>query len=341
VRTPVRQVVVVAGNHDSWSRLEAPRELLRALRIHVVGGVLADDASRGRCLCPVPDADGRVAAVVLAVPYVHEVHLGVRTVLADEAAIRREFREKFAGFYTDLTSRALAEWGAVPVVGMGHLACTGGQNDDAPWQIHLAASAGGVPPEAFDPRLSYVALGHFHRMYPVDGRNAWYAGTPVPLTVREARTPRHVLVVDVPAAAGEAAAVIPLPVPLYRGIVELRGEPETVLREAQALEWTTPAPPLVDVTLEVARYEVGLEAELRRQWPEGDRAPRIVRVRQTAVGAAPTQAEAAPRPSLRELTPEDVFRHLCAARREPLDEELLAAFRSIVTAPVDGPEATA
>jgi len=36
--SPARHVVVTAGNHDSPSFLEAPRELLKSLNIHVVGG---------------------------------------------------------------------------------------------------------------------------------------------------------------------------------------------------------------------------------------------------------------------------------------------------------------
>jgi exonuclease SbcD len=37
--SPCRHVVIIAGNHDSPSLLEAPRELLRQLDIHVVGTI--------------------------------------------------------------------------------------------------------------------------------------------------------------------------------------------------------------------------------------------------------------------------------------------------------------
>ena len=37
-----RHIVVVAGNHDSPSFLTAPKELLRALNVHVVGSISDD-----------------------------------------------------------------------------------------------------------------------------------------------------------------------------------------------------------------------------------------------------------------------------------------------------------
>lgn len=39
-------LVVIAGNHDSAKQLEAPRNALRALNVHVVGSVAADPEAR-------------------------------------------------------------------------------------------------------------------------------------------------------------------------------------------------------------------------------------------------------------------------------------------------------
>src|SRR5690606_41466731 len=43
--TPCRHVVIIAGNHDSPAFLNAPRALLRALDVHVVGGGTREDVS--------------------------------------------------------------------------------------------------------------------------------------------------------------------------------------------------------------------------------------------------------------------------------------------------------
>src|SRR4051812_25377233 len=54
---PRLDIVVIGGNHDSASRLDAPSPLLDAFRVHVVGG-----HAPARLITPLHDADGRVAA---------------------------------------------------------------------------------------------------------------------------------------------------------------------------------------------------------------------------------------------------------------------------------------
>ena len=63
-----RHVVVVAGNHDSPSFLNAPKELLRALNVYVVGSMteaLEDEVF-------VLHADDKPEAIVCAVPYLRD-----------------------------------------------------------------------------------------------------------------------------------------------------------------------------------------------------------------------------------------------------------------------------
>lgn len=240
VRAHVRDVIVVGGNHDSPSRLDAPRSLLAALGIHVIGGLQADESTWARCVCPMRGAGGRVEGVVLAVPFVHECRLGVRTAGLDEAAIRASFRDRFTAFYRDLTDRALRAGDGAPIVATGHLACVGAARDDAPYEIHMAGATGGLPPDIFDDRLGYVALGHFHRGYRVGNRPAWYSGTPVALTPAEDRTPRSFLLADL--HPGTDAIVTTVPVPRLRHVVHLRGAFDDVAARLRGMTWDTPRP---------------------------------------------------------------------------------------------------
>jgi exonuclease SbcD len=75
----LRQIVIVGGNHDSASRLDAPSELLDALEVRVVGGLFKDDESWDRCICPIVDDDGNVELVILSLPSIHESRLPIRT----------------------------------------------------------------------------------------------------------------------------------------------------------------------------------------------------------------------------------------------------------------------
>ncbi|MBT5267882.1 MAG: exonuclease subunit SbcD, partial [Candidatus Marinimicrobia bacterium] len=63
-----RHVVVIAGNHDSPSFLNAPKELLRALNVYVVGSV--SDALDDEVI--VLHKDGKPEAIVCAVPYLRD-----------------------------------------------------------------------------------------------------------------------------------------------------------------------------------------------------------------------------------------------------------------------------
>ena len=71
-RVPHLQVVVIAGNHDSPGRLEAPTPLLEAHGTIVVGNVLRrgdGEIDLERLLVPLHDRDGNTAAWCLAVPF--------------------------------------------------------------------------------------------------------------------------------------------------------------------------------------------------------------------------------------------------------------------------------
>lgn len=330
-QTDLRAAVVVGGNHDSASRLDAPRQVLDSLDIHVVGGLKADESTWDRCLVPVRGDDGQVLLVVAAVPFVHEHRLGVRASLVDPAELRAAFRERFTYLYKALTDQALELGAGAPVVATGHLSCVGGDVEDAPVEIHLASSTDGLPGEIFDERLAYVALGHFHRSFKVKGGKARYSGTPVPLNARESATPRRVLLVDVD--SGGQAAVTRVEVPRARDVLQLSGPAEQVLEQLQALTWETPLPPLVLADLEVEGYQPGLEVRLAREADTGGEGrPILARVKQVRVGGAGDDAGSEEQtPSLTELSTEDVFRRLCAARLQELDEPLLLAFRSLFT----------
>lgn len=213
--THVRQVLVIGGNHDSPSRLDAPREVLEVLNVQVVGGFHRMGEDLTRYLCPVRGENGGVEAVVAAVPFVHEFRLGVRTSDRSAAEITRDFHTAFRGLYSELADYAEATFPGAPLLATGHLACSGTQPGDYQSQIHQIGTIGALSGDIFDARFRYVALGHIHRMFPIKGSSAFYCGTPVPMTLGEARTPRYVLQVTLDTVSppevepeGQAGAVL-------------------------------------------------------------------------------------------------------------------------------------
>src|SRR5690606_23829357 len=76
-RAPRLDVVVIGGNHDSASRLDAPREVLDGFGVHVGGGVprRGDAYALDRLVGPLHDRSERVAGWVAAVPFLRPADL--------------------------------------------------------------------------------------------------------------------------------------------------------------------------------------------------------------------------------------------------------------------------
>ncbi len=367
----LRHVVMIAGNHDSPSRFEAPRALLASLNIQLIGALRQDDASWDQALCPLTDADGNVALVVAAVPYVHEYHLGVRGLLTDKDESRGALSDALRNVYTTLADRASERWPGVPMVATGHLTAEGVAEGDYGSAIHQAKLIGGLPATIFDPRFSHVALGHLHRCFQVGKSAAWYSGSPIPLRRHEMKERRHVLLVDTAAPrvadstqsamalsasvspsepdadashagdkarrdGGHQAQVTKLKVPTFRQLVTLQGDANDVARELVGFSSSEPLPALLFAEVEVETYEAQLSGRLELALTDrpSDATPlHLASVRQL-VPSGKRAVDVEEAPALKDLSIEDVFVRLCRARGAELDEPLLAAFRHVASGPL-------
>ncbi len=329
----VRQVVVVAGNHDSPARIDAPGAVLGALRVHVVGEIVGERVER--CLCPIESDTGEVELVVAAVPFVHEFRLGVRTTGRSPAEVHADLCARFRTLYTELADRATQRWPGARLIATGHLTCTGTQPGDYATELHMASSVGALGPDVFDERYEYVALGHIHRAYAVDAQQrVWYAGAPVPVRFDEARTAGQVLLVRL----GEERSVERIDVPCSRRLVKLVGEPDDLIERLQALELDGELAPFVHVEAVVERLVPGLAAQLLAALERNPRQPTPLLLAAIQTRARGLSAEPRPtRARLRELDAEQVFVALHRARRggDP-EDDLLRLFRRVVADVGDG-----
>ena len=105
-QTKIKKVIILGGNHDSPTRLDAPSELLKLLDVFIVGGIQSDLNSLSRYLCPIYNNENKIELVVAVVPFVHEYRLGVRTFLQSEKEIQISFKEKITEFYFNLANAA-------------------------------------------------------------------------------------------------------------------------------------------------------------------------------------------------------------------------------------------
>ncbi|MCL1980666.1 MAG: exonuclease SbcCD subunit D C-terminal domain-containing protein [Proteobacteria bacterium] len=230
-----RQVVIIGGNHDSPALLEAPRELLRRLNIHVIG--MADSDCRKEILL-LDNPQGVPQLLVGAVPYLRDRdirHATAGETLEDKGRCQRE---AIRAHYQDICRLAEERRRQIdpnlPLVVMGHLFVAGGRTVDGDGVRDLAV--GGldrIEATCFPATIDYLALGHLHLGQLVAGNPCRrYCGAPLPMSFAEAKATKQVLLLTI---KGRETTVTPIAVPCFQPLASVRGDLPTLLREVARL----------------------------------------------------------------------------------------------------------
>jgi exonuclease SbcD len=208
-----RHVVVVAGNHDSPSFLNAPKELLRALNVYVVGSIT--DALEEEVIVLKnnpqisPMAADNVEAIVCAVPYLRDKD--IRTVEAGETlddknrklveGVKKHYEAivELAEIKRDnLRKAAQSANHYIPIIAMGHLFTAGGKTvaGDGVRELYVGSLAH-VGEEVFPSSIDYLALGHLHVPQAVgSAEHIRYCGSPIPMGYGEATQEKKVVIIE-------------------------------------------------------------------------------------------------------------------------------------------------
>ena len=234
-----RHVVIIAGNHDSPSFLNAPKALLRALNVHVVGAmtdVLDDEVI-------VLYRDDRPEAVVCAVPYLRDKDIRTaepgETIDDKNAKLEGGLKDHYASVcgVAERKRCALEKTGYsdIPIVAMGHLFTTGGKTVDGDGVRELyVGSLAHVGEAAFPSSIDYFALGHLHVPQKVGSAdNIRYAGAPLPMGYGEAAQEKKVLLVEF---VGTKPKVQSMVVPCFQKLVYIAGTVAEIRSELEALK---------------------------------------------------------------------------------------------------------
>ncbi|MEM7384170.1 MAG: exonuclease SbcCD subunit D C-terminal domain-containing protein [Verrucomicrobiota bacterium] len=210
--------IVVAGNHDSPAHLEAPRRVLEALRVRVVGRWPSDPRE---ALFPLPTVEAP-RVVVAAVPFLRDQDLRSGRSGQTPEEIRQELREGIAKRY-DEVARACRPWlkKKLPLIATGHLTLSDAAPSDSEREIHIGG-LGAVEANIFSRHFHYVALGHLHRPQPGSKDHVRYSGSPIPLSFSEAEDEKEVRILDF--KDGRLFRNRPLQIPPYRRLVQWRSE---------------------------------------------------------------------------------------------------------------------
>ena len=197
--TDCRHVIIVAGNHDSASFLEAPKQLLKAFNIHIIGSMTDTPTDE---VITLSDKSGQAELIVMAVPYLRD--RDVRTVGHGERLDdkERKLAQGIKAHYAQIADIAIAQQAqlkakykrSIPIVATGHLFTVGGQTMEGDGVRDLyVGSLGSIGAEIFHPQIDYVALGHLHIPQVVGGQpHIRYAGSPIAMGFGESRQQKQV-----------------------------------------------------------------------------------------------------------------------------------------------------
>ena len=178
---PNLQTVIIAGNHDSSGRLEAPNPLLEEMNVHVRGIVRKNEYGEidyQQLFVPL-SIDREVKAWCIAVPYLRQGDY------PNAESYAKGVSALYDKLYLELQQ---IKGNDLPVVVMGHLQATGSEvseNDRSERTIIGGLEC--ISPEVFDKNdIVYTALGHLHKPQRVSKReNVRYAGSPLPMSFAE------------------------------------------------------------------------------------------------------------------------------------------------------------
>ena len=227
-----RQVVVIGGNHDSPSFLNAPKALLGALNVHVVGAMDVDEE-----IVVCRNADGEPEAIVCAVPYLRD--RDIRQSEAGESMDdkRAKLAEGYRAHYRHIGEHAETERGDldIPIIGMGHCFAAGGTTlaDDGVRDLNVG-SLDHVKATAFPACFDYLALGHLHVPQKVaQSETMRYCGSPIPMGFGEANQQKLVLQVTF---EGRTPHVAEIPVPSFQPLRRIAGGMDEILEALKQLK---------------------------------------------------------------------------------------------------------
>ena len=182
---PGLQIVITAGNHDSATRLEAPRALLTRHKVEMRGTVHRTwtqtdeggkwDVDFDDLMIPVKGQDG-MHAVVLAVPY-----------LRSDVVQNASYSAGVNDFLRQLTDAARAKYPDTRLVMMAHMYAKGAEiaSKDASEKIVIGGQEE-VNMDGWNDHPDYLTCGHIHKRQHIWNTDwARYSGSILPMSFAE------------------------------------------------------------------------------------------------------------------------------------------------------------
>lgn len=191
--TTCKSIIITGGNHDSAGTLNAPKHILNALSIKVVGKATENIEDEVFEI----DVNGE-KIIIAAVPYLRDGD--IRKAVAGESfeELTDKYKTALINHYEASAEQCkLINTTKAPVIAMGHLFATGGSVSDSEQNIYVG-TLGHIGAEDFPTYFDYIALGHLHRPQIISGNDKIrYSGSPHILSFSEINYDKIIIILTI------------------------------------------------------------------------------------------------------------------------------------------------
>ncbi|WP_158851366.1 exonuclease subunit SbcD [Algibacter sp. L1A34] len=215
--TSCKSIIITGGNHDSAGTLNAPKHILNALAIKVVGKAtenIEDEVFE-------VDVNGE-KVIIGAVPYLRDGD--IRRAVAGESfdELTDKYKTALINHYKASAEQCkLINMSNAPVIAMGHLFATGGSVSDSEQNIYVG-TLGHIGAQDFPVYFDYIALGHLHRPQIIGGNDkVRYSGSPNILSFSEINYDKKIVILTV--EGNKISTIKDAIVPRFREFYKLTG----------------------------------------------------------------------------------------------------------------------
>ena len=317
-------IIITGGNHDSPEMLNAPKELLNALSIKVVGKAPENVADEVFEL-----SVNNEKTIIGAVPYLRDQD--IRRAVAGE-----NFDELVNRYKTALINHynLVAEYcksinkDNVPVIAMGHLFATGGKVSESEQNIYVG-NLGHIKADEFPIVFDYIALGHLHRPQIVgDNPKIRYSGSPHILSFSELNYDKKIIVIDT--NHQKVLSIDEVKIPRFREVYQLNGTINECINQFEnVISNTYQLTPWVEIVLD-ENVSVNTDELKQQAYLYQFEILKITLKNTREIKGIEELLESTK--SIKELKPEEVFKLKCKEEQIDLKEqsEIWDAFNEIL-----------
>ncbi len=234
------KIIITGGNHDSAAVLNAPKELLNAFDITVIGGATEDIADM---FITVQAKEEKL--VVATIPFLKD--RDIRKSVAGETYATKieQIKAGLQTYFSNINSYYQLHHTDVFFIVMGHLFVQGSTVSESERDIQIGNQAG-VSAAMFQGIPNYVALGHIHKPQAISvEEHIYYCGSPISLSFSEKKDQKQVNILTVKNNKIENIEI--LAIPKQRNLLAFEGNLDEVQSKIVSYTEETPLPSLVEI----------------------------------------------------------------------------------------------